>query len=54
MSECVHITPCGGEVLRPIPLLTLDFRGFDSSTILILKGGNSHVRGLSWGVSRKV
>ena len=26
------------------PTKSFDFRGFDSSKILILKGGNSHVR----------
>ena len=26
------------------PTKSLDFRGFDSSRLLILKGGNSHVR----------
>ena len=26
------------------PIKSLDFRGFDSSKLLILKGGNSHVR----------
>ena len=28
------------------PTKSFDFRGFDSSKLLILKGGNSHVRGL--------
>ena len=28
---------------RP-PIESFDFRGFDSSKLLILKGGNSHVR----------
>ena len=32
-------------ILRPISLLTLDFRGVDSSIILNLKGWNSHVHG---------
>ena len=31
-------------IIRPIFLLTLDFRGFDSSRLLILRDGNSHVR----------
>ena len=26
------------------PIKSLDFRGFDSSKLLILKGGNFHVR----------
>ena len=26
------------------PIKSLDFRGFDSSRLLILRGGNSHVR----------
>ena len=26
------------------PMKSFDFRGFDSSKLLILKGGNSHVR----------
>ena len=26
------------------PFKSLDFRGFDSSRLLILRGGNSHVR----------
>ena len=26
------------------PIKSLDFRGFDSSKLLILRGGNSHVR----------
>ena len=26
------------------PTKSLDFRGFDSSRLLILRGGNSHVR----------
>ena len=26
------------------PIKSLDFRGFDSSRLLIIKGGNSHVR----------
>ena len=26
------------------PTKSLDFRGFDSSKLLILKGGNSHIR----------
>ena len=25
------------------PIKSLDFRGFDSSRLLILKGGNSHI-----------
>ena len=29
------------------PTKSLDFRGFDSSKLLILKGGNSHVRIIS-------
>ena len=33
----IHITPSP-------PTKSLDFRGFDSSRRLILKGGNSHVR----------
>ena len=28
-----------GQDVRPIPLLTLDFRGFDSSVVLNLRGG---------------
>ena len=28
------------------PTKSLDFRGFDSSRLLILRGGNSHVRGI--------
>ena len=36
------------------PTKSLDFRGFDSSKLLILKGGNSHVRISQQGVSRKV
>ena len=35
------------------PIKSLDFRGFDSSRLLILRGGNSHVRGILQGVSRK-
>ena len=29
------------------PTKSLDFRGFDSSKLLILRGGNSHVRIIS-------
>ena len=29
---------------RSPPIKSLDFRGFDSSRLLILRGGNSHVR----------
>ena len=36
------------------PTKSLDFRGFDSSKLLILRGGNSHVRIISQGTSRKV
>ena len=41
--------------LRPVHLRTksFDFRGFDSSRLLILKGGNSRVRVILQGVSRK-
>ena len=35
------------------PTKSLDFRGFDSNKLLILKGGNSHVRMILLGVSRK-
>ena len=28
----------------PAPTKSLDFRGFDSSKLLIIRGGNSHVR----------
>ena len=39
----------------PSPLTkSFDFERFDSSRLLILKGGNSHVRIILWGVSRKV
>ena len=41
------------EMLSP-PTKSLDFRGFDSSKHLILKGGNSHIRRILQGVSRKV
>ena len=48
----------GGSGFRLItpspPTKSFDFRGFDSSKLLMLKGGNSHVRGILWGVSRKV
>ena len=36
------------------PIKSFDFRGFDSSRLLILKGGNSHVPINLYGVSRKV
>ena len=36
------------------PTKSLDFEGFDSSRLLILRGGNSHVRIILKGVSRKV
>ena len=32
------------------PTKSFDFRGFDSSKLLILKGGNSHVRWIWWGL----
>ena len=35
--SCVCLTPS-------LPTKSLDFRGFDSSRLLILKGGNSHAR----------
>ena len=35
----------GGSWSTPSPpIKSLDFRGFDSSRLLILRGGNSHVR----------
>ena len=37
-----------------LPITSLGFRGFDSSRLLILKGGNSHVRIIVQGFSRKV
>ena len=42
-----HITPSP-------PTKSLDFTGFDSSRLLILRGGNSDVRIISKEVSRKV
>ena len=46
-SRCC--APCAwqprGAVSTPnLPTKSLDFRGFDSSRLLILRGGNSHVR----------
>ena len=37
-----------------LPTKSLGFRGFDSSKLLIIRGGNSHVRIILCGVSRKV
>ena len=38
-------SPFGGTVNTPSPpIKSLDFGGFDSSRLLILRGGNSHVR----------
>ena len=34
---------CEGHTPSP-PIKSLDFRRFDSSRLLILRGGNSHVR----------
>ena len=46
------VTRCG---LTPSPpIKSLDFREFDSSRLLIIRGGNSHVRWILEGVSRKV
>ena len=36
------------------PIKSLGFEGFDSSKLLILRGGHSHVRRILQGVSRKV
>ena len=36
------------------PTKSFDFRGFYSSKLLTLKGGNSHVRIILQGTSRKV
>ena len=36
------------------PIKSSGFEGFDSSRLLILRGGNSHVRMILQGVSRKV
>ena len=47
---------CGvaGQTPTPSPpTKSFDFGGFDSSRLLILKGGNSHVRIILQGVSRK-
>ena len=36
---------CNRHTITPSPpIKSLGFRGFDSSKLLILKGGNSHVR----------
>ena len=47
--DCAHAGAFGFRVFlgRPTPSppnKSLGFRGFDSSRLLILKGGNSHVR----------
>ena len=34
------------QLMPSPPTKSLDFRGFDSSRLLILRGGNSHVRGI--------
>ena len=43
-----HVAKCDNmcaHTPRP-PIKSLDFRGFDSSKLLILRGGNSHVSGI--------
>ena len=35
---------CARSITPSPPTKSLDFRGFDSSRLLILMGGNSHVR----------
>ena len=43
------------HMLRPVPpTKSLGFEGFDSSRLLILRGGNSNARIILSGVSRKV
>ena len=44
---CFSTMPCRRMPLRPVRLLRVDFRGFDSSRLLIIRGGNSHVRIIS-------
>ena len=54
----IHTSPgrasCVLYVTPSPPTKSFDFRGFDSSKLLILRGGNSHVRMILQGVSRKV
>ena len=46
IAECLGLN-CGGAGYKPSPpTKSFDFRGFDSSRLLILRGGSSHVRGL--------
>ena len=48
-------TICINCIFTPSPpTKSFDFRGFDSSRLLILRVGNSHVRIMFQGVSRKV
>ena len=51
MCICIYIRVA--STASP-PTKSLGFGGFDSSRLLILKGGNSHVRLISQGTSRKV
>ena len=55
-NNCLHFSicachPCAGAMLifaftvSP-PTKSLGFRGFDSSKLLIIRGGNAHVRGI--------
>ena len=46
-SRCKGVASTYGALRTSTPSPTIksfDFRGFDSSKLLILKGGNSHVR----------
>ena len=46
--------PAGARGTPNLPTNIVGFRGLDSSTIWILRGGNSHVRWMLQGVSRNV
>ena len=44
LSNYYYCYCCISSITPSPPTKSLDYRGFDSSRLLILRGGNSHVR----------